>query len=171
MTTPPRAISGRWFTLGFVAILILGVAMGFLSVVRFQKIMSSLDQVRQIWPMAAVALNDRYEKLDRLIQASNSADAGSVLVDRVEWQKTRGAYAASTQYDVQVRLVRRLESMYAQQFPAKNFPVESKTQPDSIRHFIEADRTLDRLQSDSLGWLCMQLYRLNIPGPVYSFLE
>ncbi len=148
----------------------LGVVGGFAVVVRFQKIMTALDDVRQVWPRAAEALEVRYRKIDLALESVDANDVAPTAVEPSEWRRARTAFRASTQYDVQARSVERLEDMAYRLASAADEATSTDT-PESIREFIRADRVLESLQSDGLGWICTQLFRMNIPSRIYSFLE
>ncbi len=186
MTKNPRAIPGRWFAGGFAILLILGVVIGFSVVVRFQKIMTALDEVRRLWPKAAVVLEDRYRKVDLLIEKSEATIDTSQPIDPKEWRKVRADFSASTLYEVQARLIPELESRARKVFDqtesgsaesgsAESGSAESgsklTTTDASIEAFDKADQVLEALQTDLVGWLCMRLLGLNVPDRIYSFLE
>jgi len=171
MVRIPGAISGRWFAVGFGIVLILGVVIGFSVVVRFQKIMTTLDEVRRLWPNVSAMLENRYQQVDMLLVNSEAAlSQGSTLIPK-EWQRIRSEFKATTLYDVQVRLIPQLETMAAEQLKTVSKPKVIDPNRKSIVDFEQADRHLEALQSDFIGWLCMRLLALNIPDRIYSFLE
>jgi len=171
MTESPRAIPGRWFAAGFGILLILGVAVGFSVVLRFQKIMTALDEVRRLWPKAAVILEDRYQKIDLQIEKSETIIDPNRSIDPKEWRKLRADFRASTLYEVQARLIPEVESSARKVFDQAEGGSTAETLEKSIQDFVKADRVLEALQSDLVGWLCMHLLGLNVPDRIYSFLE
>ena len=174
MVRIPGAISGRWFAVGFAIVLVLGVVIGFSVVVRFQKIMTTLDEVRRLWPHASAMLEDRYQQVDLVLENLENLEADSKeerTFNPNEWQRIRNEFKASTLYDVQVRLIPELETMAANHLKTIGNSKAFDPMRKSIVDFVQADRHLEGLQSDFIGWLCMRLLALNIPDRIYSLLE
>jgi len=171
MNAPPKGISGRWFTIGFGILLVFGVVVGFSMVVRFQQIMTALDSARQLWPDAAIVLEDRYREIDNRISKLDANDSGNKEGNLREWQQSWAEFKSSTQYDVQARTVERLETLADLITPTHDGDSAAKIPPVSLKKFLQADRSLGSLQTDGLGWLCTQIFRMNIPEQIYSLLE
>lgn len=171
MSAPPRGISGRWFTIVFGIILAIGVVVGFSVVVRFQEIMTALDSVRSLWPDAAAVLEKRYQAIDELVSQTSASESRLLEIPLYEWEQARSEFKSSTQYDVQAREIERLETLANLLAPTQDGDSATKIPPVSLEKFLQADRALGSLQADVPGWLCTQLFRMNIPNQVYSFLE
>ncbi len=171
MSTPPKGIPGRWFTICFGSLLALGVVVGFSAVIRFQKTMMALDSVRSLWPDAAAALEEQYQVIDRLITQGKASDAEISEARLNEWQRARNEFKTSTQYDIQARQVVKLETLADRLVPTRDDDPTSRVLPASLQKFIEADRALGSLKTDALGWLCTQMFRMNIPDQIYMLLE
>lgn len=171
MSAPPRGISGRWFTIGFGILLAIGVVAGFLIVVRFQKIMTALDSVRHLWPDAAIVLEGRYREIDNMVSKLHANDSGKDEAELRAWQQSWAEFKTSTQYDVQARTIGRLESLADELVPERDGNFSTKDFSPSLRDFLQADRSLRSLQADGIGWLCKQLFQMNIPDQIYSLLE
>ncbi len=171
MARIPGAISGRWFAVGFGIVLMLGVVIGFSVVVRFQKIMTTLDEVRRLWPNASAMLEDRYHQVDLLLENSEAALTRGSSLNSKEWHRIRSEFKATTLYDVQVRLIPELETLAAEQLKTVSKSRALDPNRKSIADFEQADRHLEALQSDFIGWLCIRLLLLKIPDRIYSSLE
>lgn len=171
MNKPPAGISGRWFTICFGILLVLGVIVGFASVVRFQRTLDALDNVRSFWPEAASVLEERYQAFDGMLVKIDDADSDGLKQPMAEWREARILFRSSTQYDVQSPAVRTLEALVEKLNLTKDGESLPKASSASLEKFLQADRTLGSLQSDIVGKLCKLLFRLNIPTSIYSVLE
>ncbi len=171
MNKPPAGISGRWFTICFGILLVLGVVVGFASVIRFQKTLDALDRVRSLWPEAASVLEERYHVFDSVLVKTDAAKSDIAKSDADEWEQARRLFKSSTQYDVQSRAVRTLEALIEKLNLAGDSDSLKKISSASLEKFLQADRALGSLQSDAMGQLCTLLFRLKVPVSIYSVLE
>ncbi|MDZ4850709.1 MAG: hypothetical protein SGI77_15590 [Pirellulaceae bacterium] len=171
MTHAPRSIPGRTFTIVFGIILVLGVVLGFSVVIRFQEMMTALENVRHLWPKAAAVLEVRYRTLDPRFEADQNAIADDRAVALEQWRQLRIQFHESTQYDVQSRAVQPLESVIKRLLPETSDKLGKNSPDAAVAAFAQAEKSLESLQKDGIGWLSQLLLRLTIPEPIYSFLD
>jgi uncharacterized membrane protein YjgN (DUF898 family) len=164
-----KGISGSKFTIAFVILLALGVIFGFLAAIRFQKTMSAFDDVRLKWPAAAASIDDQIQSIDKTLADLKDPLPGETLSG---WTKAVTGFRQSSQYDRQVlQLDALLESWKAVRDAASSesevlFP--ERTQ--AVNEFVEADSTLGKLQTDTLGRVCQAVFGLNLSDRVFQKL-
>jgi len=164
-----KGISGSRFTIAFVLLLTLGVTFGFLAAIRFQKTMTAFDDVRLKWPAAATSIDDQIQSIDKALADQKDP----MTVDALSgWTKAVTEFRQSSQYDRQVlQLDALLESWKGVRNAASG---ESKIlfpeRTQAVNEFIEADSTLGRLQTDTLGRVCQAIFGLNLSDRVFEKL-
>jgi len=157
----PGAIPGKWFVLPFVLLLlVLGVLM-FAVAVRFQTIMSRLEEVRSLWPNASQELGNRYERLD-----SSFADSSVTNEVKVDWENGRREFKSSSQFDKQSIASSAIESQIHSALETANRNESDFNLPNTTK-LREAETRRRDAQGDFIGWLTVKTLRLKLP-PIYN---
>jgi hypothetical protein len=166
--------SGRWFTIAFVLLLVLGVLFGVAAAIRFQKMLLALEGLRSTWPNAATVLEKRYGEVDAFF-AKVAKEGSAVSADGQQvarWQSLRTEFKKSNQYDQQANWVAGLESLRRELVEAQaTIPDDQAiSHTENLASFLEADRAYESLQSDLLGKVCNALFRLKVPERIHTVL-
>jgi hypothetical protein len=154
-------LSGRRFSPLFALLLLLGVALGIAISFRFRLMLQGLEQLRNTWPSAAAALEDRYRDADEAFQKDSNL---SSLKSR--WSELRIEFQQSGRYDQQARFVRELEHLRQQ---AINLGMKPKSKEwefwsrEDITRFSEAESNYAKSQAGGLGTISKNIFRLDVP--------
>lgn len=159
-------ISGKHFVVPFAVVLCLLLGLMLSVAFRFQAVMTQLEEVRSLWPMASAVLSDRYAKVDAAISAS----AGVSESLKTEWKNALVEFQDSTRYDQQCPRAMVLERWLASNADELKGTAESIQPIDStvaITKLVESDSKRGQLQSGFIGELTVASLRLKLP-PVFS---
>jgi len=153
----PRGIPGRVFVIPFVLVTVaLGILM-FSVAIRFQTIMTRLEESRSLWPEASKELEPRYARIN---ENQISSKASQVSVE--EWESGRKAFLVSSLFDRQSNASIALEHQIAKSLSASDRNLSDFESPN-ISKLIEAERRRRVSQDDMIGWLTVQSLRLKLP--------
>jgi hypothetical protein len=154
----PSGISGRLFVVPFVLVtVVLGVLM-FSVAMRFQTIMTRLEEVRTLWPAASQELEPRYERINQNLLSSNVAKEV-----KAEWESARKTFQGSSLFDRQSAVSISLERQIAKSQLASDRNLSDFELP-GLSKLIEAERRRRSSQDDMIGWLTVQSLRLKLPS-------
>lgn len=154
----PLGIPGRLFVGPFVLVtVVLGVLM-FSVAMRFQTIMTRLEEVRSLWPKASQELAPRYDRINENLTKANVPPAV-----KEEWESGRQAFQASGLFDRQSTVSVALERQIASSLPAAERNLSDFDSP-GIAKLIEAEQRRKVSQGDMIGWLTVQSLRLKLPS-------
>lgn len=157
----PGGISGRLFVLPFVGVLVLLGVLTFSVAVRFQSIMTRLEEVRSVWPNASEELSQRYDRF-------NESFAGSTVAETVkkEWESRRREFKVSSQFDRQSAASLAIESQIKRSLENTQRS-NSDFELPGISKLLEAENRRTKAQNGIIGWLTVQGLRLKLP-PIYD---
>jgi len=171
-----KGISGSKFTVAFVILLVAGVIFGFLTVIRFQKIMTAFDDVRLKWPAAAASIDEQIKLIDAMISKAKSSEANTsetkIDDDLKGWNQAVINFREYSQYDRQVvtleALLKEWRNIQAKTLGGVELVFPERTK--SIQEFVLADSSVEALQADGLGKICQALFGLNLSSRVFKRL-
>ena len=154
----PRGIPGKWFAVSFVTLLTVLGGVTFAIAMRFQSIMSRVEESRSLWPNASQELASRYSSIDqRLATSPESA--------RAAWTKSWQDFQASSLFDRQAVAALELEAHLRGEFAKVRSEAVSET--PSVAKLLDAEHRRSLLQNDTIGWLTIQTLRLRLP-PIFE---
>ncbi len=157
----PGGIPGRLFVLPFVSVLVVLGSLMFAVAVRFQTIMSRLEDVRSQWPKASQELGFRYDRFNDSIAASTVAAA-----IKEEWTNNRREFNVSSQFDRQSVASLAIEKQIRQSLEGAQ-QSEADFNLPGLSKLMDSESRRKTSQDDILGWLTVQGLRLKLP-PIYN---
>jgi len=125
---------------------------------RFQTIMTRLEESRSLWPNATQELESRYERINVSLIKANVG-----LAVKEEWESGRKAFLVSGLFDRQSTASISLERQIAKSLsgPEQNL---SDFELPGISKLIEAEQRRRVSQDDMIGRLTVQSLRLKLPS-------
>jgi hypothetical protein len=158
--TGPRGIQGKHFVLPFVVVLVILCALMFAVGLRFQTIMSHLEEVRSLWPKASQKLRARYDSAASSIEKPD----GKLAADN-PWSELKKRFEATSQFDHQSEASTEFENQIARSL-GNTWNLSDFDDP-AIAKLLSADQKRKQVQSDSIGWLTIKSLRLKLP-PIFE---
>ena len=173
-----RSYNGRWFTVGFVILIVAVLAISLVVNRRFETVTERFGVLRQEWGHVAFAVETPFSRIDAvLVDVSGPAK---------QWRSMRQEYRRTAIYDEQSRMLDQMWGSYKawRQDNSSVDPVATQTESPGIQQvavdpeqrvrierFIEADRDIERLLADPLGRLTYRMLLLDYPPRVYPTLR
>ncbi len=181
---PNRSVSGKVFVVPFAILILFLLWLVFSIAVRFQTIMTQMDQTRTTWPATVAKLNARYDAIEQSMKTGNvtteptstsitapaAGEPGptSALLPAASWDQFKRLRTESkrfSQFEQQSVIISQIENLLDAHAETK-LPDELKSD-ESVRELLQSEKERDELQSGFVGRSTMFSLRLQLP-PIFS---
>jgi len=157
----PKGIPGKLFVIPFVLTLVLLCFLMIAVAVRFQTIMSRLEESRSLWPLASLELWSRYEQI-------KEPEGNSRTGEKIDWEQSKRDFSGSTLFDKQSYASMVIESQISQSRNVSSHAdaalYHGELASPNVSKLISAERRRKESQSGFIGWLTVRALRLKLPN-------